>query len=186
MYVSALSHQQGFFVQLGLTSVFYNLLLSIYYKLTIVNGWREERLKRSQKWFHGIPLALGFTCAFIGIPFYDVTPFGCHLYPIPVKQTIAWMIPLAYFPVIFTVIFLTAMMTYIYYKVLAQDKKADRWRIGGSSRRAAVPGSLQFTKAKAKANFLKCYQIIIKGRTRKKSKLVNRVYWQAVACKFHT
>ena len=37
---------QGFFVQLGFTSVFYNLSLTVYYLLVIVYGWGDFRVKR--------------------------------------------------------------------------------------------------------------------------------------------
>ena len=85
----------------------------MYYKWTIVNGWREEKLKRNQKWFHAFALGFGVSSAAIGIPFYDITPFGCHLYPIPVSETYPWMIPLAYLPVLFTISWLTGVMIYI-------------------------------------------------------------------------
>eukprot|EP00545_Synedropsis_sp_CCMP1620_P004638 CAMPEP_0119011870 /NCGR_PEP_ID=MMETSP1176-20130426/5938_1 /TAXON_ID=265551 /ORGANISM="Synedropsis recta cf, Strain CCMP1620" /LENGTH=862 /DNA_ID=CAMNT_0006964745 /DNA_START=103 /DNA_END=2691 /DNA_ORIENTATION=+ len=172
---------QGFLIELGITSVFYNLLLSIYYKLTIVDGWREERLKRSQKWFHGIPLLFGFGLAFAGLPFYDVTPFGCFLYPIPVKETLAYMIPLAYFPVIFSVLFLISMMAYIYSKVMAQDKRADKWRIDTKFKRGSILQTMDGARLTTKARLSQWYKKTFKRTKKKKSKLVSQVYWQAVA-----
>jgi hypothetical protein len=178
------SFLQGFLIELGITSVFYNLVLSVYYKLTIVNGWREERLKRSQKWFHGVPLFLGITCASLGIPFYDITPFGCHLYPIPTKETLAFMIPLAYFPVIFSIIFLISMMAYIYSKVVAQDKRSNKWRIENKLTKGSPTTAEKDARMGVKERMYRWYKRTFQHAKKKRSKLVSQVYWQAVACKY--
>jgi len=187
---------QGFIIELGITSLYYTIALSIYYKLTIVDGWREERLKRNQKWFHGIPIFIGVASAAIGIPFYDITPFGCHLYPIPVGETYPWMIPLAYLPVIAATLFLSCTMAYIYWKVYSQDKAANKWRIknrlGGKSKQQGISelhGSRFSGEVPGGASSRRWWSWITGWWTKRKrkksnrSKLVDQVFGQGVACK---
>jgi hypothetical protein len=42
---------QGFFIQIGFTGIFYNLVLSVYYLLTIRYGWREDKLRGALPYF---------------------------------------------------------------------------------------------------------------------------------------
>ncbi len=43
---------QGILIQLGLTSLFYSVLLSVYYLLTIKHNWTESRFRKYRKYFH--------------------------------------------------------------------------------------------------------------------------------------
>jgi hypothetical protein len=43
---------QGILIQLGLTSLFYSVLLSIYYLLMIKYNWKESRFRKYRKYFH--------------------------------------------------------------------------------------------------------------------------------------
>lgn len=70
---------QGFFVQLGFTSVFYNVSLAIYYVLVVAFDWREFQLKKVRMYLHVFPLALGFGLALGAIPSYHWIEYGCHL-----------------------------------------------------------------------------------------------------------
>jgi hypothetical protein len=43
---------QGILIQLGLTSLFYSVLLSIYYLLMIKYNWKESRFRKYRRYFH--------------------------------------------------------------------------------------------------------------------------------------
>jgi hypothetical protein len=123
---------QGFFVQLGLTSIFYNLSLSLYYLLAIVYGWKDSKLDKIRIYMHAIPLVIGFGLAFAGIPFYEGSVWGCHIPPDPfgtdagVKNVTLF----ATGPIAFTILFATSMMIAVYLKVRRDTRKAQRWRRG--------------------------------------------------------
>lgn len=59
---------QGFWVQLcGLLSARYNSSLSFYYLIAIRYCWKKSKLIHYEKFFHGIPMALGFVTAIAGL-----------------------------------------------------------------------------------------------------------------------
>jgi hypothetical protein len=59
---------QGFFTQFGISSPLYNLSLSIYYVLAVRFGWREERLKKVELYFHVVPVSWALGTAIAGLP----------------------------------------------------------------------------------------------------------------------
>jgi hypothetical protein len=74
---------QAFFIQLGFTSMFYNVSLALYYVLVVAHGWRESRLKGVRHFMHAVPLLIGFGLAFEGIPIYHWMEYACHILPPP-------------------------------------------------------------------------------------------------------
>ncbi len=50
---------QGILIQLGLTSLFYSVLLSVYYLLMIKYNWKESRFRKYRKYFHLPIIAIG-------------------------------------------------------------------------------------------------------------------------------
>lgn len=58
---------QGFFLQFGVSSPFYNASLSIYYWLVIVRGWKEADIHRVEWLLHGFPLGWAAVSAITGI-----------------------------------------------------------------------------------------------------------------------
>ena len=59
---------QGFFTQFGISSPLYNMSLSVYYLLAVRFGWREERLKSVEVWFHFVPISWALGTAVAGLP----------------------------------------------------------------------------------------------------------------------
>jgi uncharacterized membrane protein len=59
---------QGFFIQVGIASSFYNVSLAIYYFLVIRKGWTEKEIRMLEPFMHSIPLLWGISTALIGIP----------------------------------------------------------------------------------------------------------------------
>lgn len=119
---------QGFFIQLGMTSIFYNCSLSLYYMLVVALGWRERKLKKFKYMLLGVPLVIGLSLAFAGIPFYASIIFACHLQTPPFVETWKLSIIFLFVPACASIIFVTIMMFLVYYKVHSQNKKARRWR----------------------------------------------------------
>lgn len=68
---------QGFFVHFNIASPLYNLVLSIYFLLTVSFKWtREDVKKKAEIWLHGLPIVWSFTTAFIVLAqngFHDST-----------------------------------------------------------------------------------------------------------------
>jgi len=58
---------QGFMLQFGVTSPFYNASLAIYYFLVIVRGWKEEDIRKIEWALHTLPLAWGSCSALTGL-----------------------------------------------------------------------------------------------------------------------
>jgi hypothetical protein len=125
---------QGFFIQLGFTSIFFNVALTTYYVLVIVYNWRETRLIKLQYWFYTIPVLLGSTLAFAGIPFYTNNIMACYVNAPPLAEKYTVIALLAVVPVCFVVLFCTTAMARVYLHVRHQQKRASNWRMGGSGK----------------------------------------------------
>eukprot|EP00980_Cylindrotheca_fusiformis_P000744 scaffold174_cov98-Cylindrotheca_fusiformis.AAC.13 len=145
---SATCTAQGFFLQLGYTSAFYNLVLSVYYVLVIKKGMRETQLQRLKYWFHVPTLLAGFGLAFAGIPYYTNIFMFCHIPP--AVEVSSWWTSgggaesvaytgaasnglLTVFSIVpISIVFFVGgvNMIVIYLHVRKQDRAANRWRMG--------------------------------------------------------
>ena len=168
---------QGFFVQAGVISIFYNVTLTFYYKLSIVDGWREDRLKSWRLAFHGIPLAIGFGYAFAGIPYYNQTPLFCHLNTFPLVDEWETVLVFGYIPVSTAIVVLTSMMIYILVRIRSQQNKGARWSAKNAARSSASTGSSQ--KRSVLDSMLRRRRTDEATVHRIRNKLVEQVYWQA-------
>jgi len=57
---------QGFFVHFNIASPLYNLMLSIYFLLTVTFKWSKDDIKQKVEiWLHGIPIVWSFGTAMI-------------------------------------------------------------------------------------------------------------------------
>ena len=118
---------QGFFFQITtLCTPTYNISLSIYYLLMIVKGWRESRVKKIEKYLHALPICLGFGTAFasLGLKIYNSAGFFCW---IGNDYNGIYRLAFMYAEVWAMMIFLPICMTIIYFHVLKQEKKLDRY-----------------------------------------------------------
>ena len=70
---------QGFMIQLGLTSIFYNLCLSIYFYLVIRHNWKERQFQKHLRYIHIVLVFIGFTLACAAIPHYGAQFGTCYL-----------------------------------------------------------------------------------------------------------
>jgi hypothetical protein len=120
---------QAFFIQLGFTSVFYNVSLAVYYLLVIVYAWRERGLVEIRHYLHGIPIAVGVVLAVGGIPVYDWFEYGCHLLPPPDGNMAAiWMFAVG--PIGISIFAIIGCMSTVYYKVRSQSRTSKKWSLG--------------------------------------------------------
>ena len=76
---------QGFFAQIGVSSVMYNASLSTYYLLVIRYGWLESRVVHVEPWLHAIPLVFGFATMIVGLclKLYNYGVWDCWIAPYP-------------------------------------------------------------------------------------------------------
>ena len=117
---------QGFMIQLGQSSMFYNICLAFYFLLVIVYNWKERMFRRICLASHLLVIVLGAGLAFGAIP-YIVPQFGvCGV--LPPLTTSQWQVSLFYSgPVSVTLVLLTVVTAMICYKVYQQQRKARKW-----------------------------------------------------------
>lgn len=131
---------QGFFLQLGFTSMFFNVSLTLFYMLTIAQGWAEGKLRRARAYFLTIPFILGLVLACAGIPFYDGTGLICHLPSIFMTEVFGGsslvVILIAIVPICCAIAAITAMQGRIFWYVRKSEQRMLRWRF--SARKLAV------------------------------------------------
>ena len=128
---------QAFFIQLGVTSVFYNAALCTYYWLVIVKGWTERRLQKRRilLLLHGPPLLVGFALAFGGLPVYTASEYACHLWYITpsdgkLRRVRVYLLFIA--PVAASILYITIVLGLVYWKVSRQSRQSRRWIFGAS------------------------------------------------------
>ena len=113
---------------LGPATFFYNMSLGIYYKLVIVNGWRERRLRTIRFWLHAVPITAGLSLAFAGLPYYDWTPILCMTPYFPWGEQWPLLMALLIVPICGSLVVLTVLMTMIYLRVRSNYMKSLRYR----------------------------------------------------------
>jgi len=123
---------QGFFVQLGLTSVFYNVSLAVYYVLVIVYRWRERDLQAIRHYLFGIPFVVGVCLAVVGIRYYRWIEYGCHLRPPPDGEIWKTLV-LVVLPIGFSIATITLSMLFVYLTVRRNAQASRKWRFGVGS-----------------------------------------------------
>ena len=125
---------QAFLVQLGLGTIFYNVSLTVYYKLVIVHGWRADRLQKYRIWFHLIPTTLAVGLALGAIPFYGPFFGYCHIYLIlvPVRATgedlYVGFFYFIYGPLFLSIVILGVITMKIFLSVKSTANQSRRWR----------------------------------------------------------
>lgn len=132
---------QGFLLHLGFTSILYNASLSYFFKLSVVDGWRESNFTKRYRWgMLGIPAIIGVGVAFAAIPFITSTPIACTIGSSEDSGGWSKLIGLFYLPYGPAFIFAPLNTCFIYWKVRKQSRKGDRWRIVGVQASSARSG----------------------------------------------
>jgi hypothetical protein len=122
---------QAFFIQLGFTSVFYNVSLAAYYVLVIAYDWKEFQLKKIRLYMHLIPVAVGLGLSFGAITSYHWIEYGCHLEPLPEGEI--WLILVfVILPLGLSILSITGSMVVVYNSVRKRSQASRKWSFGVS------------------------------------------------------
>ena len=120
---------QAFFIQLGFTSIFFNVSLALYYVLVIAYDWREFHLKQIRKYLLSLPVIVGFGLA-IGVLFKSHwIEYGCHILPPPEGDMWAALV-FVVLPLGFSIASITTCMLMIFFQVHERAEKSKKWSIG--------------------------------------------------------
>ena len=119
---------QGFFIQLGYTSMFYNMSLSFYYLMVIRYSLREHQVNKYRVFIFLPPLIVGLALACAGIPHYENVLYGCYIAPPPIAPDYVNLVVFAVLPICVAILTLTVNMVAVYAAVRQQAIKASRWR----------------------------------------------------------
>mmetsp|Transcript_6302 Transcript_6302/g.13148 ORF Transcript_6302/g.13148 Transcript_6302/m.13148 type:complete len:1008 (+) Transcript_6302:265-3288(+) len=117
---------QGFFISMGTIACYTNVSLAFYYLLMLKFGWSENKIQtKARLWFVIVPIVVGFTFAFAGIPFYDSILLWC-------TNTSSYWPDI---PVAVAIALATVVMGAICYHVHGEEKASAKWRTKGSGGR---------------------------------------------------
>ena len=128
---------QGFFNQTAaLTTPTYNISLAIYYLLVVVKGWKEKRVFKIEKYLHALPILAGLGTGFagLGLKLYNGAGWICWIAPAPNNPERdnpnygIFRLAFLYADAWAIIIFLAICMCIIYFHVLKQERKLDKYR----------------------------------------------------------
>lgn len=83
----------GFMEQAGVTAVWYNASLSVYYWLRIRRGWTSTQIsKRAEPWLHAVPIVFGLATmtAAAALQLLNAGLWDCWIYPHPLGCVESW------------------------------------------------------------------------------------------------
>ena len=130
---------QGFFLELGfIGSTAFNAVLTTFYLLTIVYGYRDAKTMPLRKYFMAIPSVLAVSLASAAIPFYEPFYVACLVqHPNSEVDRYAhewkYLIIFSILPIGISMLVSFGNLLAIVRFVFVQNRKADRWRFGSHS-----------------------------------------------------
>lgn len=118
---------QGFLIQLGMTTPFYNASLSLYYLLIINYGYKEKDVLKIEPLFHLVPLLWGFGTAILGLAWdqYHNSNLWCWISSTPQTKVLRWA--LFYGPLWVILFFVTVLMFVVYRYVHLQERAVAKY-----------------------------------------------------------
>jgi len=143
---------QGWLFQIGIASVYYSVLLCVYFLLVVKYNWTERKFSKVTKWVHLSVVAAGLIMAFAVIPFTSPDWRWCYIATPP--QAASWMPGVFFFvvPVALCIVAMTALTAVFVRYVLQVYRKT------------------QSKTMKEKG----------KGKGQKRRSLASRTIWQSV------
>jgi len=125
---------QGFFFQLGLTSAFFNALLSLYFYLMICKNWGERKFQRYRMYTYILVIVVGLLLAFTGLQYYytDMLYLYCYIRPPPAEESYLPIMLWNVAPIAFVFIFMSVNTALLVYAVYKQHKASNKWNFTGS------------------------------------------------------
>lgn len=120
---------QGIMIQLGQTSIYYNLCLSIYFYMVISLNWKEHQFDKLKWLVHVLVIGVGSLQAGFSFPYIGAQWGVCSILQPPATATY-WPTHIFYaIPVSTVLVILTAITAAICRRVYRQQKKAQRWLV---------------------------------------------------------
>lgn len=121
---------QGTIKQLSYTGILFNLLLAIYFWLTVSKGWKEHQFEEIRRYAYGAVLLVGVGLALGGIPFYEPLLFDCKL-PVPPLFTDSWteMIFFFFLPFGLSLLGILWATAALFLSVYKLEKSSSKWRL---------------------------------------------------------
>ena len=123
---------QGFFLQLGFAAMFYNVSLTLFYMLTIAEGYRESRIRQIRIYLLGLPFGLGLILACAGISMYVSIGNVCWLPSIFLTEVFGasplTTIFVGVVPICVAIVTITLMQGRIFWFVRQSEQKMLKWR----------------------------------------------------------
>lgn len=159
---------EGFFLTFTLSSAAYNASLSIYYVLTIIHGWKPEKVFCIEPYLHGIPIILGLGIAVVGLGLnlYNPSLLWCFIASFPQGCTSdcirgihanIYVWALFYGLVWVMICIITVAVTLVFLNVRKIEKASNshkfRAKDDDATRRRNMAGNLKRTKQVAKQCF---------------------------------
>lgn len=126
---------QGVLLIWSTTSHWLNVSLSLYYKLVIVNGWRERDFtKPIRVVMLSIPPIIGSGIAFLSYPYIVPSGVGCSFLPFPWETRGVLFYMLLVLPMCIVLFAVVALTLWVCWKFTQQMQVADKWRFSGRRR----------------------------------------------------
>ena len=118
----------GFFIQLGQTTSYFNLGLSLYFWLVICCGWRESTFRQIRYPVYGAVTLIGLVLAFAGLHYYEFGFHICQVMPPPIAAS--WYPAIFFFIVPLSIVLAGTTLSTIavLLEVRRREKAAMRFR----------------------------------------------------------
>lgn len=129
---------QGFFMQFGVATPLYNAVLAFYYLLTIRYHWKENKMKKAEKYLLSGPLIWASISSFtaLGLSLFNNATLWCWIGPDPSGEdnnfkSFRWIF--MYGPLWAAIISSGVAMLLTYLSVRQTEKASERWVRGATS-----------------------------------------------------
>eukprot|EP00980_Cylindrotheca_fusiformis_P026876 scaffold17809_cov115-Cylindrotheca_fusiformis.AAC.4 len=120
---------QGMMIQLGYTSMVFNLLLSLYFWLTVSKGWKEYQMKRVRRSVYISVVFVWTGMALGGIPLYEPSLIVCSI-PRPTFSGSWYAIVFFFFvPYAICLTGVTVATIMLFRSVYKLERSSSRWRL---------------------------------------------------------
>ena len=130
---------QAVMIQMGFTSVYFNLLLAIYFWLTVAKGWKENQFKRVRVPVYAVTIFLQLALSVTGIPLdlYGPMLHVCSVRSPPLTDTWLPTIIFVLVPICVCLLGIALATAALFASVYKLERASAKWRLakraGGNS-----------------------------------------------------
>lgn len=127
---------QGWLFQAGIISVYYSVILCIYFILIVKYSWTERKFKKVRKWVHLGVLAIGISMSLAVMPYVTVDWRLCYVSKPPILQS--WLPSIVFFllPVGMCLLGMTLLMAFFVKFVREVESKTSSSRFSRGDARS--------------------------------------------------